>query len=97
MYFIKFGIGIGVVPVLVSPLIVDYSKKKNRGLSNAYGVFASTAGILSVTKILPFVSGKYGLRITSFVFAGIFFLFSLLILLLVKNPPPKKIKQSEGI
>ena len=96
LYFARIGSGIGVVPVLVSPLIADYTKRTKRGLSNAYANVASTAGILIATQIIPIVSNSYGLRTASFVFAMVFFVTSLVILLLLKNPPKKQVEHVSG-
>lgn len=87
MYLIKLGLGVGIIPILASPLIADYWAKESRALSNSISIIAATMGIISITKILPIMSNKFGLRVATFTWGGMFAFFSILILLLIKDPP----------
>lgn len=92
MYFVKFFMGLGVVPTLVSPLIADYSKMWNRSLSNSYMFVVGSVGVLTVTKLLPWIANTWGLRISSFVFSAMMFTMGILMVILIKNPVRRRAK-----
>ena len=87
LYFIRFGIALSGIPLLVSPLLPDYWKARSRGLANGFAMVMGILGLLMVTKLLPIVYNGYGLTETWITFSIIILSSAFIIFILVRNPP----------